>query len=343
MDSRELYVRIAQGRSKSQDHAQLIYLGIDEGRTYIAPFVEQMLFESSAVTLDEAMAGVSLVEQLTGSHVDLIVVMAAARHIEAWKQPGDFMAVCRIHQVVDVSIGQADVVSRLSKREQKRRVMAMRDGFDFDVSRQDEDFYQFYRSMHVPTMHNRYGSHARSVEEHQAYSRLFKQGVLVRIHFKGIWVAGSVSQIDASTRTLNARLIGVREGAVEHRHSGAQNFVYHAILQWAASEPDIDYVDFQGCEPFLTKGTFQYKKRFATRAVIPDNLFGECRLLIRANRGSPSARQFLINNPWLGVGADGHLVAHYCFDREHGPRTDIPFRSDGIVQSVLIDLDNWNA
>ncbi len=68
--------------------------------------------------------------------------------------------------------------------------------------------------MHLPTMKSRYGDLARSVEEKEAYARLFKQGVLFRIYDAKEWVAGSVSQIDKSGRILNARLIGVKNGAV---------------------------------------------------------------------------------------------------------------------------------
>ncbi|MFI1736994.1 hypothetical protein [Streptomyces sioyaensis] len=163
--------------------------------------------------------------------------------------------------------------------------------------------------------------------------------MLFRVHKSGEWVAGSVSQIARERRTLNARLIGVKAGDDKYRTAGAQNFVYHAILDWAAGEDSIDTVEFQGCEPFLTKGTFQYKKRFGTTAVIPDNAFGRLRMLIRPKALTPSIRRFLANNPVLTDDSSGGLVAKYFFDQDNALRSDIPHSSPGITGNVAIDLD----
>jgi hypothetical protein len=104
----------------------------------------------------------------------------------------------------------------------------------------------------------------------------------------------------------------------------------------------LSVADFQGCEPFLSKGTFQYKKRFGARAVIPDNAFGQWRLLIRTPTLCPSTRQFLVNNPLIGLDAEGQLQAQYFFDANHEIRSDIPFASKGIHSQVSHNLDEWN-
>lgn len=100
-------------------------------------------------------------------------------------------------------------------------------------------------------------------------------------------------------------------------------------------------MDFQGCEPFLTKGTFQYKKRFGSRAVIPDNVFGTLRMVLRANRLTRSVRDFLVSNPVLDAdgGGGGGLTAKYFHDRQRPLRRDIPCISAGITGMVAVDLD----
>jgi hypothetical protein len=336
------HFRIYSGHSRAGTPARLTYIGVAEGLLYIAPFVDQCFFEHSSVEREGVLEWEQLEVFLHQNQTDMSLLMASLAVVQRCQQSGDIIGLSRIHQKVDVSAGWEYVLGQISHRESKRRAQSIKEGFKFDVSTEDEDFFSFYRSMHVPTMSARYGAFARSVQEQSAYLDLFKQGVLFRIHLNEEWVAGSVSQIDRSARTLNARLIGVKDGWALYRTNGAQNFVYHAILEWASNQSFIDSVDFQGCEPFLTKGTFQYKKRFGAQAVIPENTFGLRRILIRAPTLSAATRQFLINNPFIGLDADGELQAQYFFDSDHVIRSDIPFASKGIHSRVSHNLDQWH-
>lgn len=333
------HFRVFRGRSKVGEEAEIVYAGVREGLTYVAPFIDECYFEWSAVVRQGTFDWRELECFLKGVDGEILILMAPVALIEQFSEQGDVVGVSRIHQVVDVSGGWDYIKSQLSRREAKRREQCVAQGFHYDISYEDCDFYEFYRSMHVPTMKRRYGNLARSVEEKDAYASLFKRGLLFRVYKDHEWVAGSVSQINESGRTLNARLIGVKNGRSVYRSDGSQNFTYHSIIEWAASRSDIDCVDFQGCEPFLTKGTFQYKKRFGTRAVIPDNDFGNLRLLIRVKVLSLSARCFLINNPLLIAGEFGALKALYFFDENNNARVDIPFASKGIEEAVFLDLD----
>lgn len=335
------HFRIYKGQSKAGKTACLVYVGVAEGLVYIAPFVEQCFFEDSSIEQEGTLKWSELDCFLSQNQTNVCVLMAPLDVVQRLHQHGDILGLSRVHQRVDVSAGWAHVLGQFSHRESKRRAQLAAQGFEFDVSQNNEHFFDFYRSMHVPTMNIRYGCFARSVPEQAAYLDLFKRGALFRVHSKGEWVAGSVSQIDESTRTLNARLIGVKNGSAVYLKNGAQNYVYHAILEWASNQPGIDCVDFQGCEPFLSKGTFQYKKRFGASTVVPDNSFGQWRLLIRARMLCASARHFLTNNPLIGLDAEGRLQAQYFFDAEHEARLDIPFASKGIHSEVMHNLDQW--
>lgn len=336
------YFRVYRGYSKAGIPARLVYVGVAEGLLYIAPFVDQCFFNHSSVEQEGTLEWNDLEEFIKRNQTNMSLLMAPWEFVQEFQRHGDIVGVSRIHQKVEVSAGWEHVLGQLSHRENKRRIQSIRQGFDFDVSLEDEDFFAFYRSMHLPTMSARYGPFARSVQEQVAYQDLFKRGMLFRVHLHDEWVAGSVSQVDTSTRTLNARLIGVKGGAAIYRESGAQNFVYHAILEWASNQSLIDFVDFQGCEPFLSKGTFQYKKRFGAQAFIPDNAFGQWRILIRSPTFCASSRQFLINNPLIGLDAEGRLQAQYFYDADHEIRSDIPFESKGIHNHVSHNLDQWH-
>ncbi|WP_432010369.1 hypothetical protein [Streptomyces cucumeris] len=340
-DSPGYFLRENSGTTELGESARTVYLGAQEGLTYIAPFVEdRFLTERSGERTSSLDDPSGLAKLWSSADADLAVLVAPADVVDSLAGPGDIRAVSRIHQVVDTSRGHAHVMSRLlSRREGRRRRNAERDGFTYDVSHEDEHFYEFYRTMHLPTMHMRYADRARSVEEEQAFRTLFRQGVLFRVLRSGEWVAGSVCQIDRERRRLNARLIGIKEGSEVHRAAGAQTYIYYANLDWAASEEGIDLLDFQGCEPFLTKGTFQYKKRFGTTAVIPDNVFGRLRMLIRPKAQSPSVRRFLVNNPVVAENGSGELVATYFFDQNTPVRSDIQHNCPGITEAVSINLD----
>jgi len=336
------HFRIYTGSTKAGMPARLVYVGMVEGLLYIAPFVDECFFEHSSVDQEGILEWEHLSLFIDEKQADMTLLMAVSDVVKQCQRPGDVLGLSRIHQNVDVSTGWSAVLDEFSNRENKRHAQLVEQGFSFDVSLEDKDFFSFYHSMHTPTMNARYGPFARSVQEQVAYLDLFKRGMLFRVHLNGKWVAGSVSQLDKPKRTLNARLIGVDGGAAIFRRNGAQNFVYHAILEWASNQPLIDRVDFQGCEPFLSKGTFQYKKRFGARAVIPDNVFGQSRLLIRVPALCASSRQFLINNPLIGLDAQGQLQAQYFFDADHGIRSDIPFASKGIHSQVSHNLDRWH-
>ena len=332
--------RVVKGYSVLGEEAEITYVGVREGLVYIAPFIEERFFERSSVVRQGAFEWRELECFLQIVKSEMLCLMAPKTIISHFALDSDVVGVSRIHQAVDVSGPWDDIKSQLSKREGKRREQCVAQGFHYNVSFEDHDFFEFYHSMHLPTMKSRYGDLARSVEEKEAYARLFKQAVLFRIYDAKEWVAGSVSQIDKSGRILNARLIGVKNGSGTYRVNGSQNFVYHSIIEWAANSLAIDYVDFQGCEPFLTKGTFQYKKRFGTRAVIPENNFGDWRLLIRMAALSPSVRYFLINNPLLIEAGCKSLKALYFYDANNVARLDIPFESSGIDGAVFRDLDS---
>lgn len=332
------FLRTRTGIIADDIPGSFLYLGVEEGLTYIAPFIEDRLFREQGVLDVCAIAPSELEAQWKTSNADLVIAVAPVPYLDALKGPCDIRALARLHQVIPTSGNYDDILGQLSRRERKRGEEARNNGFTYDVTLEDDLFYEFYRTMHVPTMHHRYGARARSVEERTAYETLFRRGVLVRVHKDGQWVAGSVSHIDDATRTLNARLIGVLNGDDTWRTNGAQNFVYHALIDWAAHHT-IDQVDFQGCEPFLTKGTFQYKKRFGTRAVLPKNIFGSLRMLIRGQEFGPQIRRFLVDNPVIGESPNGDLIAQYFYDARHPARVDIPYQTPGLVAAASLDLD----
>lgn len=303
-------------------------------------FIQKAYFTSILINTPGEIREDDLAFAIEQSAADLALIILPKITSSKFEKARDLVGVCRIHQTVR-TIDIEETMKNMSRRETRRRVNSINRGFSYDTTNENSAFYGFYDNMYIPTMQIRYGTAARTVSIGTAYNELFKKGHLFRIFLDDAWIAGSVCQIDESNKILNARLIGVQKGDETLKQQGAQNFVYHAILDWACAVPHIDTVDFQGCEPFLTKGTFQYKKRFGTRAIIPNNSFNEFNLIMRVKHLTPCVRHFLINNPSIVLTEFNQLAARYFYDSANPPRTDIPYECEGLEHKIIVSLDDW--
>jgi hypothetical protein len=144
------------------------------------------------------------------------------------------------------------------------------------------------------------------------------------------------------TRTLTLRLAGVDGGAAEHYRSGAFTALYPLILEWAAQH-GVRTVNLSGCEPFLSKGIFQFKRKLHPRVVLPASHFGGKRLLLRVLRDSARVRDFLVANPVIAESADGGLDAVYFHDEQRPARLDHRWEGVGLRAARLVHLSSFLA
>ncbi|QCR30482.1 hypothetical protein [Priestia megaterium] len=329
------------GKDKNNELVSFSYCGITMGLTYIQPFVRtNLIVDDLIVNRKDVISEEQLPNYIDNCNADLLIVATDKDTLLPLQKSNQFIMPFRIHQMVETYKGWEYVLDTMSKREVSRaKKQAKKYNLDYFITHEESDYFNFYDTMHKPTMNNRFEGLARSVEKYKALDEIFKQGLLFFVTHEGVPVSGSVSQIDKEKNWLNARLIGVLNGDSKYRNMGAQNFVYHSILHWACHEGGIDVVNFQGCEPFLTKGTFQYKKRFGTNAILPPNQLYNQRLLVQANFESRPVREFLINNPVMLVDEDNNLGAGYFYDHDNEPRLDIPYKCNGFKYEKLFDMD----
>jgi len=161
-------------------------------------------------------------------------------------------------------------------------------------------------------MRSRHGDATRSLDRSTAYECVFRRGVLLFVTENGERVAGMLCRLDKREH-MTFRLVGVRDGAAEHYRSGVFMAAYLFLLEWAA-EAGVTRVDLSGCEPFLSKGIFQFKRKLHPEMVRPDNHFHDKRLWLRVLRDSPGVRDFLVANPMVSESGGGGLEATYFFD-----------------------------
>jgi hypothetical protein len=319
---------------------RLLYAGHEDGLRYIQPFVQDQLFGEAPTRVWEwRMHRRDLARSLSSFDVDLAVTVLEKDLVAASLEPQSVLMPFRIHQVVDTSRGWPQVREHISRGERARHLrQSERHGFRLRASHSDEEYRWFYERMVRPSMAVRYGDRDRSLEEPRGLHAIFRHGVLFMVDSGAGPVAGSASELDRRRGIVNGRLIGVRDGDQLLRKEGAQNALYHFILRWAC-ENGFRCVDYQGCEPFLSKGTFQYKKRFGTTAVLPPSRYRFLRVVLTPGRDSERLRDFLAANPVMLVDDQDRLGSGYFTDRHRPPRYDIPDDSAGFHFRRDIDMD----
>ncbi len=139
---------------------------------------------------------------------------------------------------------------------------------------------------------------------------------------------------------MTSRLLGVLDGAQEYYAAGALKVMHFLLIRWAG-EHGVRQLDFQGTEPFLSKGTYQLKRLFGTRVVLPPNHFGDKRLWLQVRRDTPQVRDFLVSNPFLTMAADGSFDAVYFHDQQRPTRSDYKADSPGVNGIRQVDLDDF--
>ncbi|WP_405763127.1 hypothetical protein [Streptomyces sp. NBC_00045] len=323
------------------------YSGLAEGLAYTLDFTE-LRREDGAHGAERVMA------QLTGRGLksparlpdtDITIVGTSAARARRLPTAASLVIPMRVHFVIDFDADDdaGSARRRISKREREQfNRDSRRHDWRWGPVRDPEWFDVFYDRFYRPTMFNRHGNRERTETKDVSYECLFRTGRMFALYEDGEPVGGALCHWDRTTATLTLRLLGVLDGAQEHYDHGAFKAVYHFLIGWSADH-GVRRLDFQGTEPFLSKGTYQWKRRFGTRVVLPPNHFGSKRLWLQVRRDTPEVRDFLVANPVLAEAADGVLEAVYFHDAGRPARTDYSAKSPGVERIRMIDLDVFLA
>jgi hypothetical protein len=251
-------------------------------------------------------------------------------------QSGQLLLPLRVHMVTDLSDSGdlSTVLSSEQRRQHRRRIRQL--GHRYAISTSDDHFDRFYDQMYLPTMAAQHAGAARTTAREVARLNIFRQGHLMLLYADGYDepVAGSVNHIAGSQ--VNARLVGVLGGAPTLRSSGAIKSIGHFLLAWAL-ERGYRRVDFQGCEPFLRKGTLQAKIDLGAGAEPAPAPLRDVRVRLSVRRDCPGVRELLVTNPMVTVDAAGQLQAVAFRD---GNREPPPVRrpSRGLAGDSVVTL-----
>ncbi|MEV0730598.1 GNAT family N-acetyltransferase [Polymorphospora sp. NPDC050346] len=318
----------------------LAYAGLAEGLSHVLPFLEQR----RGPTGQRRRHTTSWADIFAGRAAPAADILAAGclpGRVPPDPVPRSLTLPLRITLVVPLDEGATQVLRRVSRKARQQHVRELRSrSRSLEVATLDKDFDLFYDGMHVPTMRSRHASATRTVSRATAHQCLFRGGVLFFLREEGERVAGMLCRQEGDV--LVVRLAGVRDGAEEPYRSGTYMAIYVMILQWAADR-GLAHVDLSGCEPFLSKGIFQFKRKLHPEVTLPRNHFAGKRLWLHVRRDSPPVRDFLVANPMLVVASDGGLEAVYFHDAQRPARVDLRWEAPGVRGGRLLDLDAFMA
>ncbi|MFD5514948.1 hypothetical protein [Streptomyces sp. NPDC127066] len=331
--------RATSVRSTIGGSLTLGYAGLPEGASHVVPFMEERAAQGAAV--HRTTRTVPWADALEPSGVDLMAVGAPAERIGPLASAHDLVLPFRIELVVPVVPDVAAMRARVSRKERQRVARQRRDlDWALESATDAADFDWFYEHVHLPTMRRRHGPAARSLEREIAFRCVFRRGFLFFLTEGRERIAGMLCLFDPQTRTLTLRLAGVTDGAQAHYGTGAFAGLYVLILEWAATH-GVRAVNLSGCEPFLSKGIFQFKRKLHPRVVRPADHFGAKRLLLRVVRDTPAVRDFLVANPVVAETPDGALEAVYFHDDRRPARRDIRWEGTGLSAARTTHLDSF--
>lgn len=324
----------------------ITYAGLRDGQAYTLEFTEQRRETTNSDTAVRTAISLPPRDILHDHRIpDSDIVIIGATAADAGQLPADsaFILPMRVHFVVDYDDSVDNVMARIAKGERRNFRQRLRQHtWHLTIDRDPEWFDYFYEHIYRATMAARHGARERVETPTSAHECLFREGILFVLSMDGQRVGGHLCHWDRERGVLTSRLLGVRDGDENLYAAGALKVMHSLLIQWAG-EHGVRQLDFQGTEPFLSKGTYQLKRLFGTRVTLPPNHFGDKRLWLQVRRDTPQVRDFLVANPFLSLNRAGGFEAVYFHDDQRASRTDYKSNSPGVTRVRDIHLDEFFA
>ncbi|WP_158895677.1 GNAT family N-acetyltransferase [Amycolatopsis anabasis] len=270
---------------------------------------------------------------------DLVLVGGEDSRVRQLPRRQAFVLPFRVHLVVATDIDAETLRSRISKRERwefarNRRLY----DWEWEEDNSLRALRWFHDHLHVPTMRARHPEDSRTESLVVAERSILRSGRLFFLRENGNRVAGVLCHHPGERAVLTTRLLGVLDGDPAHYDSGAFKAVYHLLLEWACAR-GLPAVDFYGTEAFLSKGIFQWKRKFFPAVVLPPNHFSTKRIHLTVRRDTAKVRDFLVANPFLQLTPDGRLQPVYFHDTARPITTAVSAKTRDIAPTRHVDLD----
>ena len=190
------------------------------------------------------------------------------------------------------AIRRSDTFRSISRRNRKH-------GFEFEVTRDEERFKDFYHHMHVPYVTKIYGpkSYCRTYDEMRAQLGSFDLILIRKQSQPDLYLAGFFVIYEPTGPRFWA--LGVRDGNEEYVSEGVIASLYLFCFDHFAQK-GFTRVYMGGSRPFLRDGVLRSKKK-----LMQELLRGSWEgFALKVVSLTPATRLFLVNNPFIFIAND---------------------------------------
>ena len=204
------------------------------------------------------------------------------------KKPG-FNIPRWVNMEIDLSVPVEKLLG--SERSEIKR-MTTKNQLTYEMTKEPRHLDDFYHHMYLPYIQSRYKSTAM-INEHLKILKMLYKGELMLIKKQEAVIAGGLLEF----RDKNAyfRVLGIRDGKLEHVQSGAIGALYYFITI-EIQKRGYKRILIGGRRPLLSDGLTKFKKSIKANLISNDH---NDRIWFKLLKDSPSLQSFLINNPFI--------------------------------------------
>ena len=222
--------------------------------------------------------------------------------------------------VVDVT----DRPRLLRSRDLRDDVRRIRNrGFQFSISRKNQDLETFIRLYHYPYVAKMHGFDAVEMDFHRVLAsctndEIPEPWVLLKVELEGEWIAGDLLVSRAGRAALME--IGIKDADPTYVRRGALQAAYWLSLEYLRGQGH-KWVSLMYARPFLRSGVLQYKLKFSPS--LKSGPFDG--FLLLPDQENDAAREILLREPFLAFKGDSLRAVWFSLDSAASPdRSCIP-------------------
>jgi hypothetical protein len=229
----------------------------------------------------------------------LVVVWTCGSHLKRFARTGDWFLLPEWVQGEMDLPRDAAATRRLRGNLQRVR----QHGFQYEVTRDGQQFDDFYRNMYVPYTCKMFGDCAY-VYSHRQLRRIFRCCDLLLVEQDKQTVGGVL--LDYRYAKPRMRVLGIRDADRNHVKNGAVCAIYEFSSQYLQGQGH-KKVQLGWSRPFLRDGVLEFKRKWS-QVIVGGRYWG---FGLRVASPTPAVRSFLRENPFI-LTRDGRLHAA-CF------------------------------
>jgi len=225
--------------------------------------------------------------------VDIVFIQTERMFMEKLKNTG-FTVMPKVNFVLDLSLVLDEIIKKMSRRRRRDIAKMEKYGYSYELAETGEALDFFYSKMYVPYIQTRHHEGA-AVDSLHNLKKLFRKGGILFVKRGGEYVAGILYHITG--KIVHAHCLGIYDGAEQYLKEHAGQASLYFLILWAKNQGFLE-LDYGPTRPFLSDGTFMYKKEWGMKIRDQPN---QSIYALKLCNFKKATRDFLLNNPFIFI------------------------------------------